>query len=82
MHIGGLGVFAGPPPTGEQFREHIASRLHLVPRYRRSSSRCPSAPGRPVWVEDPDFRVGYHVRHTALPSPGSDQQLLTLTSRS
>jgi len=81
MHIGGLGVFAGPPPTGEQFREHIASRLPLVPRYRQKLVEMPFGTGRPVWVEDPDFRVGYHVRHTALPSPGSDQQLLTLTSR-
>lgn len=81
MHIGGLGVFAGPPPTGEQFREHIASRLHLVPRYRQKLAPMPFGTGRPVWVEDPDFRVGYHVRHTALPSPGSQTQLLTLTSR-
>ena len=81
MHIGGLGVFAGPPPTGEEFREHIASRLHLVPRYRQKLVEMPFGTGRPVWVEDPDFRVGYHVRHTALPSPGSEAQLLTLTSR-
>jgi diacylglycerol O-acyltransferase len=81
MHIGGLGVFEGPPPTGGQFREHIASRLQLVPRYRQKLVEMPFGTGRPIWVEDPDFRVGYHVRHTALPSPGSDQQLLTLTSR-
>lgn len=81
MHIGGLGVFSGPPPTGEQFREHIASRLPLVPRYRQKLVEMPFGTGRPMWVEDPDFSVGYHVRHTALPSPGSDQQLLTLTSR-
>jgi diacylglycerol O-acyltransferase len=81
MHIGGLGVFAGPPPSGEQFREHIASRLHLVPRYRQKLVEMPFGTGRPVWAEDTDFRVGYHVRHTALPSPGSEAQLLTLTSR-
>lgn len=81
MHIGGLGVFSGAPPTGEEFREHIASRLHLVPRYRQKLVEMPFGTGRPVWIEDPDFRVGYHVRHTALPSPGSDAQLLTLTSR-
>jgi WS/DGAT/MGAT family acyltransferase len=81
MHIGGLGVFAGPPPTGDEFREHIASRLHLVPRYRQKLAEMPFGTGRPIWVEDPDFRVGYHVRHTALPSPGSEEQLLTLTSR-
>ena len=81
MHIGGLGVFAGPPPTGEQFADHIASRLHLVPRYRQKLVEMPYGTGRPVWVEDPAFRVGYHVRHTALPSPGSSEQLLTLASR-
>jgi diacylglycerol O-acyltransferase len=81
MHIGGLGVFAGPPPSGDEFREHIASRLPLVPRYRQKLVEMPFGTGRPVWVEDPDFRVGYHVRHTALPTPGSQEQLLTLTSR-
>ena len=81
MHIGGLGVFEGPAPTGEQFREHIASRLSLVPRYRQKLVMMPYGTGRPVWAEDPAFRVGYHVRHTALPAPGSDAQLHTLTSR-
>ena len=81
MHIGGLGVFAGPVPSGEEFRDHIASRLPLVPRYRQKLAEMPFGTGRPLWVEDPQFRVGYHVRHTALPSPGSDQQLLTLASR-
>jgi WS/DGAT/MGAT family acyltransferase len=81
MHIGGLGVFAGPAPTGAQFRDHIASRLHLVPRYRQRLVEMPYGTGRPLWADDPVFRIGYHVRHTALPSPGSEQQLLTLTSR-
>ncbi len=81
MHIGGLGVFTGPAPTGEQFRDHIASRLPLVPRYRQKLVEMPFGTGRPVWVEDAGFRIGYHVRHTALPTPGSDEQLLTLASR-
>lgn len=81
MHIGGLGVFEGPPPTGDEFRRHIASRLPLVPRYRQKLVEMPFGTGRPVWAEDPGFRVGYHVRHTALPSPGGDEQLLTLASR-
>ena len=78
MHIGGLAVFEGPAPSGEQFREHIASRLPLVPRYRQRVVEMPLGTGRPVWADDAGFRVGYHVRHTALPSPGSEQQLLTL----
>ena len=81
MHIGGLGVFAGPAPTGEQFRDHIASRLPMVPRYRQKIVEMPFGTGRPVWVEDEGFSIGYHVRHTALPSPGSQEQLLTLASR-
>ena len=81
MHIGGLGIFEGPPPSGEEFREHIASRLSLVPRYRQKLVEMPFGTGRPVWAEDPQFRISYHVRHTALPQPGSDAQLHTLTSR-
>ena len=81
MHIGGLGIFEGPPPSGQQFREHIASRLPLVPRYRQKLVEMPFGTGRPVWAEDPQFRIGYHVRHAALPQPGSDAQLHTLTSR-
>ncbi len=81
MHIGGLGVFAGPAPTGEQFRTHLLSRLPLVPRYRQKIVPMPFGTGRPVWAEDPAFAIGYHVRHTALPSPGSEAQLMTLVSR-
>jgi len=81
MHIGGLGVLAGPPPSGPEFREHIASRLHLVPRYRQKLVQMPLGTGRPLWAEDPAFNLDYHVRHTALPSPGSEEQLMTLASR-
>jgi len=81
MHIGGLGVFEGPAPAGDRFREHIASRLPLVPRYRQRLVEMPLGTGRPLWADDAGFRIGYHVRHTALPSPGSEDQLLTLVSR-
>ena len=81
MHIGGLGVFNGPPPTGSAFREHIAARLALVPRYRQKLVQMPLGSGRPLWAEDPGFNIDYHVRHTALPSPGTEDQLMTLASR-
>jgi hypothetical protein len=81
MHIGGLGVFEGPAPTGEQFRDHLESRLPLVPRYRQRLVEMPLGTGRPLWADDPAFRIGYHVRHTALPSPGGEAELLTLVSR-
>jgi len=81
MHIGGFCVFSGATPTEQQFRDHIASRLPQIPRYRQRIVQMPFGTGRPVWVDDPSFRLGYHVRHTALPSPGSSAQLLTLVSR-
>jgi diacylglycerol O-acyltransferase len=81
MHIGGVATFAGPPPTYAEFLEHIGSRLSLVPRYRQKVVDPPLRTGRPVWVDDPNFNLPYHVRHTALPRPGTEEQLLALTSR-
>ncbi len=81
MHIGALGVFAGPPPTGQQFRDHIASRLDRLPRYRQKLAFPPLGTGRPLWVEDTGFSLDFHVRHTALPSPGGQAELITLVNR-
>ncbi len=81
MHVGGLTVFEGPPPTLEQFLEQIRSRLHLVPRYRHKLAHTAIDSGRPVWVDDPAFNLEYHVRHTALPAPGDWEQLRQLTAR-
>ena len=81
MHIGGLLIFEGPPPDFEAFADHIRGRLHLVSRYRQKLATPPLQTGRPLWVDDPDFNLNYHVRHTALPEPGSEQQLLALVSR-
>jgi diacylglycerol O-acyltransferase / wax synthase len=52
-----------------------------VPRYRQRLAFVPFEQGRPVWVDDPHFNVTYHVRHTALPRPGDDDELKRLTSR-
>jgi len=81
MHIGGVATFEGPPPSYDQFVEHIRGRLDLVPRYRQKVTFPPLRAGRPLWVDDPTFNLEYHVRHTALPSPGTEEQLLRLTSR-
>jgi hypothetical protein len=56
MHIGGLGVFGGPAPSGDAFRDHLASRLALVPRYRQRLVDMPFGTGRPLWADDPGFR--------------------------
>jgi diacylglycerol O-acyltransferase len=81
MHVGGLTIVEGPPPTMEEFLEQIRMRLHLVPRYRHKLAYTALDSGRPVWVDDPGFNLEYHVRHTALPSPGKWDQLQNLTAR-
>jgi diacylglycerol O-acyltransferase len=81
MHIGAVMVFEGPPPAYADFRSHIESRLHLVPRYRQKLAYPRLQMGRPMWVDDPGFNIDYHVRHTALPSPGSEEQLRNLVGR-
>jgi diacylglycerol O-acyltransferase len=81
MHVGGLTILEGPPPAMEDFLEQIRKRLHLVPRYRHKLAYTALDSGRPVWVDDPSFTLEFHVRHTALPAPGSWEQLRNLTAR-
>jgi diacylglycerol O-acyltransferase / wax synthase len=81
MHIGGVCVFEGPPPDYDQFREHVESRLHLVPRFRQKLAFPPLGSGRPVWIDDPRLNLEYHVRHSSLPDPGSEEQLALLLGR-
>ena len=81
MHVASTTVFQGPAPEIEELREHILSRLHLVPRFRQKLKFVPYGQGRPIWIDDPQFNMDYHVRHTALPEPGSEQQLRTLAAR-
>ena len=81
MHVGGLCVFEGPPPSYDDLAEHVRSRLHLVPRFRQKLAFPPAPTGRPFWVDDPNFNLEYHVRHSALPSPGSEDQLRRMAAR-
>ena len=81
MHVAGCSVFAGSPPAYDELVEAIESRLHLVPRYRQRLAFVPLNQGRPVWVDDPHFKVRYHVRHTALPRPGGEAELKRLAGR-
>src|SRR5215213_5869734 len=81
MHVGAVLIFEGPPPGYDDFVTQIRARLHLVPRYRQKLAFPPLETGRPVWIDDPSFNLEYHVRHTALPSPGSEQQLRSLAAR-
>ncbi len=81
MHVASTIIFEGPTPSHQEFRDHIASRLHLVPRFRQKLRFVPFSQGRPVWVDDPHLNLEYHVRQTALPAPGSEEQLRNLAAR-
>jgi diacylglycerol O-acyltransferase / wax synthase len=88
MHVGGLFVFDAPPDPEEarasgfaRFLDLVRSRLHLVPRYRQKLVSPPLGLGNPVWADDPDFDLSYHVRHAALPAPGTIAQLTEYAGR-
>ncbi len=81
MHVGAVTIFDGPAPAYEELTDHVRGRLHLVPRFRQKLAFPPLETGRPLWVDDPSFNLEYHVRDTALPAPGSEQQLRALAAR-
>ncbi|HEY5317988.1 MAG TPA: wax ester/triacylglycerol synthase family O-acyltransferase [Solirubrobacteraceae bacterium] len=81
MHVGACTIFEGPAPEHDELIEAIVNRLHLVPRYRQRLAYVPFEQGRPVWVDDPHFNPRYHVRDTALPRPGGEDELKRLAAR-
>ncbi|MCW3002425.1 MAG: wax ester/triacylglycerol synthase family O-acyltransferase [Conexibacter sp.] len=81
MHVAAVMTFEGQAPPYDELVEAIESRLHLVPRYRQRLAFVPLGQGRPRWVDDPHFNARYHIRHTALPAPASDEELKRLAAR-
>ncbi|MGZ6133831.1 MAG: WS/DGAT/MGAT family O-acyltransferase [Myxococcaceae bacterium] len=81
MHVAGLALFEGPCPDYDELLRLVESRLSRVPRYRQRLAWVSFQQGRPVWVDEAQFDLEYHVRHTALPAPGTEDQLLRLTGR-
>jgi len=86
LHIGATYIFEGTT-RGKGARgalglaRTIEERLHLVPRYRQKVMWLTGNIGHPVWVDDPDFDLSYHVRRAALPSPGDDATLREYSAR-
>lgn len=71
------------PQGGVDFariREIVASRLPELPRLRQKLRRVPIE-GHPIWVDDPEFELDYHLRHSALPKPGHADQLCNTVAR-
>jgi diacylglycerol O-acyltransferase / wax synthase len=81
MHVASVMLFEGPPPPYDDLLAGIERRLHLVPRYRQRLAFVPLGQGRPKWVDDPRLNLRYHVRATALPAPGDEDQLKELAGR-
>lgn len=80
QHIGSIAVFEGPEPDVLELRAALGAVLPNVPRYRQQCVPVPLGLGRPVWVDcEPDLT--YHVRRTAVPAPGGDEELTTLMGR-
>jgi WS/DGAT/MGAT family acyltransferase len=83
MHIGGVAIFRRPR-TGFDYERLLAlieQRLALVPRYRQRVRHVPAHLARPVWTDDTDFDITHHVRLSALPKPGTNEQLAHLVAR-
>jgi diacylglycerol O-acyltransferase len=86
MHVAGLYIFEGRPelpgrPGVPGLFQTVEERLHLVPRYRQRIQTVPLGLGHPVWVDDPDFDLAYHLRRLALPRPGGTKELLEVVAR-
>jgi diacylglycerol O-acyltransferase / wax synthase len=81
MHVGAILVFEGPPPKYVDLVEHVRGRLDQVPRFRQRLVVPPLEAGRPLWADDVNFNLTYHIRHTALPDPGGEAQLRRLAGR-
>jgi diacylglycerol O-acyltransferase / wax synthase len=78
MHIGSVLILEGPPPSFCRFRAMVAGKLAEVPRYRQVTCRVAFDLARPVWVDDPDFDLDYHLRRVAVPRPGGARELREL----
>ena len=81
MHVGGVLILEAPPGGVDALAALVEARLPLVPRYRQRVAQVPGHLANPVWVDDPDFDIAYHVRRNGLPRPGTEAQLLDLVSR-
>ncbi len=81
MHVGSCAIFAGPAPAFADVRTLLERKLPLLPRYRQKLRFVPGNLAHPVWVDDPDFDLDYHLRHTALPPPGGETELDNLMGR-
>jgi diacylglycerol O-acyltransferase / wax synthase len=86
-HVAGLSILdpstrpGGPDGLFEDLKKLFADRQHLIPRFHQKVMFVPFGAGRPVWVDDPDFDVEFHIRKGALPKPGGKKELADYVQR-
>jgi diacylglycerol O-acyltransferase len=81
MHVGAIMIFEGPAPSYDDLLDHVRGRADAVPRFRQKLAFPPAQTGRPFWIDDSNFNLEYHLRHSALPAPGSEEQLRRMAAR-
>ena len=83
MYVGSLSILRKPRGglSYETLLATVERRLPQVPRYRQKVREVTLGLARPVWIDDRDFDITYHIRRSALPSPGNDDQLHELVAR-
>ena len=82
MAVAGTLVFeAGPGTEYDAVAERVAARLHLVPRYRQRLEDPAFGIANPIWIDDPEFDLHWHLRHARLPAPGTQEQLADYLAR-
>ena len=81
MQIAAVATFEGPVPSQDELSAMVDAKLDRLPRYRQIVRMMPFDVSEPYWIDDPDFDLAYHLRRTALPRPGSAQELQNLVGR-
>ena len=81
VHVGATMLMQGEPPAFDDLLRHVDQRLDLVPRFRQRVTPSALRLTNPEWRDDPDFDPRWHVRHSALPKPGSIAQLRDYVGR-
>ena len=79
MHVGSVAIIEGDLKF-KTFREHLKSRIHLIPKMRQRLVYVPMSVDYPYWVDDPEFDIDMHLQYIALPKPGGWKQLRSIAS--
>src|SRR4051812_46954334 len=83
MHVAGLAIYDPtnlPDYSIDNIKSMVQGRLHLAPPFRRRLVTVPFGLHHPIWIEDPDFDLDFHIRRIGVPSPGGPHELAELAA--